>query len=179
MRESEKSGGALSASSNAREGTTGATVHNVNPSQGLGYTLPINRKSGGVVGCRLSGKSGSNYPDVRPCTSTLVPPHCTSSVTVTSRVAGGLDRRDGVRMRCKLPRKAQARSNENSLSVLVESQTKHEPMPAVNRAKGTPASNVQLKKEIVPTGNSFRARGGGNRGAKPCLPSKAREFSPP
>ena len=151
----------------------------MNPSQEVGYNLPINGKSGGVVGCRLSGESGSNYPDVRSCASTLVPPLCTSSVTVSSRVAGGLGRPDGVRIRCKLPRKTQVRSNEKSLSVLVQSQTKYESMSAVNRAKGTPASNVQLKRELLPTGNSFRARGGGNRGAKPCLPSKAREFSPP
>ena len=30
------------------------TVHDVNPSQGAGYNLPIIRKSGGVSGCRYS-----------------------------------------------------------------------------------------------------------------------------
>ena len=156
-----------------------ATEHDVTPSLEAAYNLPIIGKSGGVDGCHLSGESGSSYPAVRLCASSLVPPLCTGSVVCSSRAAGGPDRPDGAGTRCKLPKKSQVRSNVTTLSVLDQGQNKYESLSAVNRAKGTLVSNVQLKRTSPPTEYSFRARGGRNRGATSCPPSIARVFCPP
>ena len=127
-------------------GTTGATEHDVNPSQEAGYNLPVVGKSGGVASCRLSGESGNDHPAVRLCASSLVPPLCTGYIVCSSRTAGGPGRPDGAGTRCTLPRNSQVRSNVKMLSVLDRGQTKYESLSAVNRTKGTPASNVQSQR---------------------------------
>ena len=170
---------ALPASVDARKSTTGAAVHNVVPSQETGYNLSTTGKSEGIVGSRLSGVSGSNYPDVRLRVANLKPPLCTSSAAYSSRKVSGLDRPDRAETRCKLPRKSRVRSNETALSVLEKSHTKYESLSVSNGAASGPTSSDHLKLETPPTGNSFRARGGLNRGAVSGPPSKDRVFSPP
>lgn len=87
-------------------------MHNVNPTQEVGYKLSVVGKSGGVAGRCLSGESESNYPGVRLCTSTIKSPFCANSAGSSSRKAGRLGRPDGAETWGKLPRKTQVRSNE-------------------------------------------------------------------
>ena len=115
-------GVALQPSQDERNNSSGIVVHNTVPGQEAGYDLPLSGKSGGVVGSRLYGASGSNYPAVRLRAATMVPSLCTSSAAY-SREARGLGRPDSVRTRHKLPTKLLVRSKDKSLSVLESSQT--------------------------------------------------------
>ena len=132
-------------------------MHNTAPGQEAGYDLPISGKSGGVVGSRLSGASGSNYPAVQLRAANIVPSPCTSSAAY-GREASGLGRPDSVRTRDNLPRNSLVRSNEKSLSVLESGQTRYESLHHANGVRGGPASIDHLKSEIPPTGSNFRAR---------------------
>ena len=103
---------ALQPSQDARKSSARIVVHNTVAGQQAGYDLPISGKSGDVVGSRLSGASGSNYPAVRLRADNMVPSLCTSSAAC-GRDASGLGRPDSVRTRDKLPRKSLVRSNDN------------------------------------------------------------------
>ena len=148
-------------------------MHNTIPGQAAGYDLltSTSGKSGGVVGSRLSGASGRNYPADRLRAANMVPSLCTSSAAC-GREARGLGRPDSVRTRDKLPRKSLVRRNEKSLSVLESGQTIYGSLHHANGVMSGPASIDHLKSEIPPTGNNFRARGGWNRGATSGPPAK-------
>ena len=152
-------------------------VHHAVPGQEAGYDLPISGTSGGVVGSRLSGANGSDYPAVRLRAANMIPSFCTSSVAFGSREASGLGRPDIVWTRDKLPRKSLVRGNEKSLGTLESGQTIYESLSHANGVMSGPASIDHLKSEITPTGVIFRTRGGWNRGATSGPPSKDRVFS--
>ena len=101
-KETGNGGVALQPSQDARKSSAGIVVHNTVPGQEAEYDLPISGKSGGVVGSRLSGASGSNYPAVRLRAANMVPSLCTSPAAY-SREASGLGRSDSERTRDKLP----------------------------------------------------------------------------
>ena len=135
-----------------------------------------------VVARRLSGVNGSKYALVRLRAANIEPPLCDSSAAHGSRQASELDRSGRVGTRCNLPRKSRIRSNETTLSLLVNSHTKHDSHSSSNVATGGPASPDHLELETSPTGHSFdnnSARGGLNRGAVSGPPSKDGVSSPP